>query len=93
MAIDEAHPNSGYRLLARDGDVLGIDRFGAIAPDEPVYEELGLTLERLMEIAAKLVSRADLRVGYVDPAAPFGPTTHHRSRASRHPFDPIPREG
>jgi len=34
--------------------VLGIDRFGASAPYEKVYDELGLTVDKIVE-AAKMV--------------------------------------
>ena len=34
---------SWYRWVGADGAVLGLERFGASAPYERVYEELGLT--------------------------------------------------
>jgi transketolase len=48
IAIEAAHPMSWHRWVGADGEILGIDRFGASAPYERIYEELGLTVERLV---------------------------------------------
>jgi transketolase len=56
VAIEAAHPMSWQRWVGEDGIVLGLDRFGASAPYERIYQELGLTVEKLVE-AAKSVSR------------------------------------
>jgi transketolase len=41
-----------------NGEVLGLTRFGASAPYETVYKELGLTVDRVVGAARKLVGRA-----------------------------------
>ena len=51
VAIEAAHPMPWYRLVGDDGVVMGIERFGASAPYEAVYKELGMTVERLVEAA------------------------------------------
>ncbi|HEY0997330.1 MAG TPA: transketolase [Gemmatimonadaceae bacterium] len=56
IAIEAAHPASWYRLVGEDGEVLGLSRFGASAPYETVYKELGLTVDKLVEAATKLTS-------------------------------------
>jgi transketolase len=55
VAIEAAHPMSWYRWVGADGIVLGIERFGASAPYARIYEELGLTVDRLVEAARSLV--------------------------------------
>jgi transketolase len=55
VAIEAAHPMSWYRWVGDNGVVLGIDRFGASAPYEKIYEELGLTVDKLVDAAERLV--------------------------------------
>jgi transketolase len=55
IAIEAAHPMSWYRWVGSDGVVLGLERYGASAPYERIYQELGLTVDRLVETARKLV--------------------------------------
>ncbi|MFN2567328.1 MAG: transketolase, partial [Gemmatimonadaceae bacterium] len=43
IAIEAAHPLSWYRWVGDNGVVLGLERFGASAPYERIYEGLGLT--------------------------------------------------
>ncbi len=57
IAIEAAHPMSWYRWVGDNGVVLGLERFGASAPYERIYEELGLTVDRLVETARQLVRR------------------------------------
>ncbi|MHB1163482.1 MAG: transketolase-like TK C-terminal-containing protein, partial [Minisyncoccota bacterium] len=56
IAIEAAHPASWYRLVGEQGEVLGLSRFGASAPYETVYRELGITVDRLVEAAKAAVS-------------------------------------
>jgi transketolase len=58
VSIEAAHPMSWYRWVGSNGVVLGIDRYGASAPYETVYTELGLTVEKVVEAAKGLVSEA-----------------------------------
>jgi transketolase len=55
VAIEAAHPMSWYRWVGDNGVVLGIDRFGASAPYERIYEELGITVDKLVDAAERLV--------------------------------------
>jgi transketolase len=58
VAIEAAHPMSWYRWVGADGMVLGIERFGASAPYERLYEELGLTVDKLVAAAERVVEEA-----------------------------------
>jgi transketolase len=55
IAIEAAHPMSWQRWVGDDGVVLGIERFGASAPYKEIYTHLGLTVDKLVETATKLV--------------------------------------
>lgn len=55
VAMEAAHPMSWYHWVGDSGIVLGIDRFGASAPYQTIYRELGLTVDRIVETVKKLV--------------------------------------
>mgnify|MGYP002777960283 CR=1 FL=1 len=55
VSIEAAHPMSWYRLVGDRGVALGIERFGASAPYQRLYQELGITAERMAEAARRLV--------------------------------------
>ncbi len=57
LAVEAAHPMSWDRWVAGNGEVLGIERFGASAPYERIYEAFGLTPERVVERARALLSQ------------------------------------
>ena len=58
VAIEAAHPMSWYRWVGDSGVVLGIERFGASAPYEQLYSELGLTVDKLVAAAETVVAEA-----------------------------------
>ena len=55
VAIEAAHPMSWYKWVGDNGVVLGLERFGASAPYETIYEELGLTVDKVVDAAMQLV--------------------------------------
>ena len=55
IAIEAAHPMSWYRWVGDDGVIIGIERFGASAPAPTIYSHLGITADRVVETARKLV--------------------------------------
>ena len=55
LAVEAGHPMSWYRWVGDDGMVLGLERYGASAPYERIYEELGLTVEKIVAAAKGLV--------------------------------------
>jgi transketolase len=56
VAIEAAHPMSWYRWVGDDGEILGIEHFGASAPYKEIYEHFGLTVEKLVAAAKRLAS-------------------------------------
>ncbi len=54
VSIEAASPMSWYRWVGGNGVVLGLDRFGASAPYETIYQHLGMTVQKVVEAAARL---------------------------------------
>jgi transketolase len=57
VAIEAAHPMSWYRWVGGDGEIIGIDHFGASAPYQRIYEELGLTVDKVVAAAQRVLGR------------------------------------
>ena len=46
---------SWYRWVGTDGAVIGLERFGASAPYEKIYEGLGITADAVVKAATTLL--------------------------------------
>jgi len=57
VAIEAAHPMSWYRWVGGDGEIIGIDHFGASAPYQRIYEALGLTVDKVVAAAKGLLGK------------------------------------
>lgn len=57
VAVEAAHPMSWYRWVGLDGAVIGLERFGASAPYEKIYEGLGITAEAVVDAVRRVVNR------------------------------------
>jgi transketolase len=55
VAVEAAHPMSWYHLMGERGIVIGIDRFGASAPFQKLYEEYGITATAVAVAARSLI--------------------------------------
>ena len=55
VSIEAAHPMSWQRWIAPDGIALGIERYGASAPYERIYKELGLMADDVVRAAKSLL--------------------------------------
>ena len=69
VAVEAGAPMSWYRWVGDTGAIVGIERFGASAPYQRIYQELGLTVEKVVEAAMELL----------DP----GPTARGQPRRER----------
>jgi transketolase len=58
LAVEAAASFGWHRWVGTDGDVVGIDRFGASAPYERIFQELGLTAMNVAERARAVLARA-----------------------------------
>ncbi len=57
IAIEAAAPDSWYRWVGDRGVILGIERFGASAPYQRIYTEMGLTADHLVAEARRLLQQ------------------------------------
>ncbi|HEX6806680.1 MAG TPA: transketolase [Gemmatimonadaceae bacterium] len=57
IAMEAASPQPWYRLVGDSGVVIGLERFGASAPYERIYRELGLTVEHVVSAARAMLNR------------------------------------
>jgi transketolase len=55
ISIEAATPLGWERYVGLDGVAIGLARFGASAPSEVIYEQLGLTARRLVDEAQHLL--------------------------------------
>jgi len=62
------------RYAGDEGAIVGLDRFGASAPAGTIFRELGFTVERVADVARRVV-RGELR-GRVPLPATAGPGDH-----------------
>jgi transketolase len=70
LAIEAGATLGWWRLVGADGDVLGVDRFGASAPGPAVLEHLGFTVDAVVARGRALLARS--RGASRGPAAPKG---------------------
>ena len=57
LAVEAAHPMSWYRWVGDDGDVLGIERYGASAPYKDMFEGYGFTADNIVARVKRLLGR------------------------------------
>jgi len=55
LAVEAAAPQPWYRWVGDHGSVMGIERFGASAPYQRIYQEFGLTVENVVRRAKELL--------------------------------------
>jgi len=55
LAVEAAAPQPWYRWVGDHGVVLGLEHFGASAPYQRIYRELGLTVEDVVRKAKELL--------------------------------------
>jgi transketolase len=57
VSIEAATPLGWERYVGLDGVAIGLPRFGASAPGEVLYEELGLTTQHMLDEALRLLQK------------------------------------
>jgi transketolase len=57
LAVEAGLPQGWHRYVGDDGDIIGIERFGASAPGNIVMEKLGFTVNHVVERARALLGK------------------------------------
>ncbi len=57
LAVEAGISQGWHRWVGDDGRILALDRFGASAPGKVVFENLGLTADHVVELAAELLNK------------------------------------
>jgi transketolase len=57
LAVEAGATQGWFKYVGRDGEVIGVDRFGASAPGEVVMREYGFTVENVCQRALALLKR------------------------------------
>ncbi|MCZ7647933.1 MAG: transketolase [Planctomycetota bacterium] len=57
VAVEAAHPQSWHKYVGLDGAVVGMERYGASAPYQTVYEKLGFTARNVADTAMRLLKQ------------------------------------
>ncbi len=56
LAVEAGSPQPWHRWVGERGAIIGLERFGASAPYQRIYQELGLTVERVVERAKEMLA-------------------------------------
>ncbi|MBN1880829.1 MAG: transketolase [Deltaproteobacteria bacterium] len=56
IAVEAASPFGWERYVGIDGDIVGVETFGASAPADVLFEQYGFSVEKITERALKLIS-------------------------------------
>ena len=57
LAVEAASPFGWHRYVGTQGEIIGLDRFGASAPHDDVMRELGFTVDHIVSRAKALMNR------------------------------------
>jgi transketolase len=57
LAVEAGVTQGWHKYVGMDGDVIGLDRFGASAPYTVIFEKLGFTTDNVVARALKLMKK------------------------------------
>ncbi|HKD74974.1 MAG TPA: transketolase, partial [Ktedonobacterales bacterium] len=57
LAIEAAVPMTWYRYVGLDGDIVGINHYGASAPAKVLFEKFGFTIDNVVAHALALLGK------------------------------------
>jgi transketolase len=58
VTIEAAASLGWHRWAGDEGTVIGVDRYGASAPGEEIFQHLGITAERVVAEALRLLGKS-----------------------------------
>jgi transketolase len=56
VAVEAAHSQSWHRWVGDTGAIVGLDTFGASAPAPVLFREFGITAERVVQAAQRVMA-------------------------------------
>jgi transketolase len=59
VSVEAGITHGWHRYVGSTGEVIGLDRFGASAPYNILYEKFGITVDRVVRKALALLSTKD----------------------------------
>jgi len=58
VAVEAGVSQTWFKYVGLEGEIVGLDRFGASAPFETLYEKFGLTAEKVASTVLKMLKKA-----------------------------------
>jgi transketolase len=62
LAIEAGSPLGWHQYVGDQGAVIGLDHFGASAPDKVLFEKFGLTADQVVEKALELLKKDKIKI-------------------------------
>jgi transketolase len=63
LAVEAGTTQGWHKYVSEEGDIIGVDRFGASAPGKVLMHEYGFTVDHVYERAMNLINRSPARWG------------------------------
>jgi len=57
VAVEAGTKDGWYKYVGLDGQVIGMDQFGASAPYKTIFEFMGITVEKIVEAVRKKIMK------------------------------------
>ena len=80
ISIEAASPMGWHKWVGSEGDIIGVETYGASAPAEIIFEKYGFTVDNVVQHGLALMGKR----GPVPPA-PLGDGHAPRERGTLHP--------
>jgi transketolase len=65
IAVEAASPDYWRKYIGIDGEIVGLDHFGASAPAEVLFEKFGITTDAVVEVAKKVLLKRSEEPGLI----------------------------
>ena len=59
LAVEAASPMGWLRYVTDEGDIIGVETFGASAPAEVIFQKFGFTVDNVVQHALALMGRRE----------------------------------
>jgi transketolase len=76
VAVEAGSPMGWHRWVGSEGEIVGISHFGASAPAQTVFKELGLSVDNIAAVAKRVRAGGASQTGEAPQSSDPGPTRH-----------------